>query len=133
MAEVRQLVPRAYVGDVAYAEVNSAWLPVYYTRFRTELSRLGIIHGGERFECNRSAELYTGVAQVLFFQEAFHSDTEARALAVGPFWHRPDGGTTTHAIVQVLTERGLIFIDSQNGAQLELSAQEIASAFLQVL
>jgi hypothetical protein len=131
--EVRLLIPRAYVGDESYAEVNSAWLPAYYSRFRTELSRLGIMRGTERFDCNRFAEMNTGMAQIMFFREVFHSGIAAQALAVGPFWYWPEGSQSIHAIVQIVTERGVIFLDPQTGVILELTPAEIASAFLQVI
>ncbi len=132
-ADVCQLVPRAIMGDEAYAEVNSQWLPGFYTRFRTELSRLGVVNWDRRFDCNRFAELYTGVAQIAFFREAFHSSIKAQALAVGPLWYRRDNDLGAHAIVQVLTERGIIYIDPQTGAQIQLTPQELASAYLQVI
>lgn len=131
-AEVRQLVPRVYVGDERYAEVNSRWLMGFYPHFRAELFRLGVVRWDTRFDCNRLAELYTGVAQVAYFNEAFHSGSSAQALAVGPFWYLKADGRG-HAIVQALTELGPIFIDPQTGKRIELTAKERASAFLQVI
>lgn len=132
-ADVRRLVPRVILGDESYAEVNSQWLPKFYPHFRAELFRLGIVRWDGNFDCNRFADLYTGVAQIVYFREAFHSSMGAQALALGPFWYRRDDGRGTHAIVQVLTEQGLIFIDPQTGIQIELTPTERASAFLQLI
>lgn len=120
-----------YFGDEAYAEVNSAWLKPFYARFRSELSRLGIVKWDERFDCNRFVELYTGLAQADFYRCNFHSDTKARALALGPYWYVRANGKGSHAVVQILTERGRIFVDPQTGAEVNLTPQETRVAYFQ--
>lgn len=130
-AEVRRQVPLVILGDDAYAEVNSAWLRTWYASFRAELFRMGVVKWDQRFDCNRFAEIYTGLAQVNFFRESFHSATPAKALAVGQFWYvREKGGA--HAIVQALTERGPVFIDPQTGEEMNLTPNERKSAYFQV-
>lgn len=132
-AEVRQMAPLAHVGDEAYAEVNSQGLDRVYTEFNAELFRLGVTKWNERFDCNRFAELYAGVAQTVFYRESMHQRTSAKALALGPFWYRPANGADAHAIVQILTEQGVIYIEPQTGARVQLTPAERASAFLQVM
>src|SRR5262245_11679639 len=75
IAEMRQHVPGsvAYFGDETYAEVNSEWLRAWQDDFRAELFRMDIPHWEARFDCNRFATLYTGLAQAEYFRKSFHS------------------------------------------------------------
>jgi hypothetical protein len=132
-AEVTTVVPRAYLGDQTYAEVNSEWLKEFYPQFRAELFRLGISKWENRYDCNRFAELYTAVAQATFYRQAFHSPIRAQSLALGTYWYIRRDGRGGHALVQVLTERGVIFIEPQTGELVNLTPAESASAYLQVI
>jgi hypothetical protein len=116
-ADMQRQTSTNYFGDEAYAEVNSAWLPKFNQEFRRELHRLGIVRWNDRFDCNRFAELFIALAQARFYRESFHSDTPARALAMGPYWYVREDGRGTHAVVQVLTERGRIFVGSADGGR----------------
>ena len=120
-----------YFGDEAYAEVNSAWLARFYDDFRSELFRLGVVGWNERFDCNRFTEFYIGLAQARFYRESFHSATKARALAIGPYWYLRENGHGSHAVIQVLTERGRIFIDPQTGDEVSLTPRETSLAYFQ--
>jgi hypothetical protein len=119
----------APAGDVGYAEVNSAWLAGYYDSFRNSLFREGVVKWDVRFDCNHFADTYAALAQLRFFVESFQSRTAAQTLAIGVVWYRPDKGGG-HAINCALTERGLIYIEPQTGAEVTLSESEIASRFL---
>lgn len=130
-ADMRRQTSTNYFGDELYAEVDSAWLRDFYGDFRRELHRLGIVRWNERFDCNRFTDLFIGLAQARFYRESFHSDTPARALAMGPYWYVRDDGRGTHAVVQVLTERGRIFIDPQSGEEVQLTRQENSLAYFQ--
>lgn len=127
--EVRARTASLAFGDNSYAEVNSAWLERFHTDFRTELFRQGIVRADERFDCNRYAEFFIGLAQVRFYREAFHSQLPAEALALAPYWYVRGDGRGSHAVVQALTERGRLFIDPQTGAEVYLTPQEHATAF----
>ncbi|HTL67264.1 MAG TPA: hypothetical protein VL200_06360 [Lacunisphaera sp.] len=131
-AEVGNLAPRAMLCEQYYAEVNSAWLDAWYQLFRRQLYDIGFVHWDERFDCNRFTDCYTNLAQAYFALENFQSRTPARALALGPFWYRPEHATSNHAIVQAITERGRIFIDPQTGQEMHLTAGEERSAFWQM-
>jgi hypothetical protein len=130
-ADMQRQTSTNYFGDEAYAEVNSAWLPKFNQEFRRELHRLGIVRWNDRFDCNRFAELFIALAQARFYRESFHSDTPARALAMGPYWYVREDGRGTHAVVQVLTERGRIFVDPQTGGEVQLTRSEAALAYFQ--
>lgn len=129
-AEVRAAVPLAFAGDTAYAEVRSAWLREYYSEFRAEVFRQGVTKWDERFDCNHFATYYVALAQTKFYLAAFHSPTPAQSLAVGTFWYQSPRGP--HAIVVALTERGAVYIEPQTGAELQLTPEQRASAWLRV-
>lgn len=129
--EVQSRAPGVVTGDLIYAEVNSVWLHRWYHTFRGELFRLGVTKWDERFDCDRFAGLYAGMAQACFYREMFHSRSRATALALGPYWYPRANGKGGHAIIQALTERGRIFIDPQTGAELNLSPSEQEHPFLQ--
>lgn len=131
-AEVRAVIPNAIIGDDRYAEVNSAWLPEWQRVFRAQLFKLGIVQWDERFDCNRIADFYSNLAQAFFSLEMFHSNTPAKALALGPFWYRRADGKGSHAVIQALTERGRVFIDPQTGQELDLQPVERQSAYVQM-
>lgn len=132
LAEVREMIPTMYFGDDSYAEVNSAWLKLWYGEYRAQLDRVGVVRWDVRFDCNRFVDFYSGLAQAYFYRQTFHSRTPARALALGPIWYVRDMGGGRHALIQALTERGRIFIDPQNGREIDLTPTEKASAYLQI-
>lgn len=131
--DIGRTLPMARLGDDVYAEVNSEWLKVFYRRYRSQLSRMGVVKWSERYDCRRFAGLFTELAQNQFFNEAFHSDTPAGTLALGPVWYRPGGSEIGHALVVAMTERGAIYLDPQSGREVNLTANERASIFFAVL
>jgi hypothetical protein len=48
-------------------------------------------------------------------------------------WYRQTNSQTGHAIVVALTERGAVYLDPQNGRELQLTPGERASIFFAVL
>lgn len=120
----------APLGDVSYSEVNSAWLASYYESFRASLFREGIVKWDARFDCNHFADCYAALAQLKFFTESFHARNAAQTLAVGVVWYRRDVDGGGHAINCALTEKGMVYIEPQTGAEVALSPTEIASRFL---
>jgi hypothetical protein len=132
-AAIAHSLPTAQFGDSLYAEVNSEWLKDFYRKYRSELSRLGVVKWSNRYDCRRFAGLFTELAQSQFFSQAFHSDTAAHTLALGPVWYRPENSQVGHAIIAAMTERGIIYLDPQNGQEVNLTKRERASIFLAVL
>ncbi|MDB6115934.1 MAG: hypothetical protein JWQ62_2879, partial [Lacunisphaera sp.] len=130
--ELRTEIPTAIIGDRCYAEVNSAWLPQWYRTFRAKLFKIGLARWDDRFDCNRIADFYSNLAQAYFALEMFYSKTPAQALAMGPFWYVRGDGKGCHAIVQVLTERGRVFIDPHTGEEMKLSPAERQSGYVQI-
>ncbi|MEY4941537.1 MAG: hypothetical protein RIQ93_3272, partial [Verrucomicrobiota bacterium] len=61
-AELGARTGAIYLSDETYAEVNSRWLKQYYTDFRRELNRQGVMRGGDRFDCVRFSDFYSGLA-----------------------------------------------------------------------
>lgn len=124
-------VPHAYLGDPAYAEVNSGWLPVFYEKYREELFRSGIMHWDARFTCKHFAGYYAAMAQADYYYATFHTYTAANSLAIGTFWYiRADG--RGHAIIVALTERGRLFIEPQTGKEVALTPTELSHSFLKI-
>lgn len=126
-------LPKAQFGDAVYAEVNSEWLKNFYQTYRAELSRMGVVKWSNRYDCRRFAGFFTELAQSQFFNEAFHSGTPAHTLALGPVWYLRADGKGGHAIIAALTERGIIYLDPQNGQEVQLTKSERASIYFAVL
>ena len=129
-AELRAAVPLAFAGDTAYAEVSSAWLRAYYDQFRAEIFRQGVTKWDQRFDCNHFATYYVALAQTKFYLANFQSRTPAQTLALGTYWYQSPRGP--HAVVVALTDRGTLFIEPQTGAELQLTPEQRASAWLRV-
>lgn len=120
-----------FKGDVAYATVRSTALPALYDNFRDVLSRQGLVKWDERYDCNHFAALYVALAQTQFAVAAWHSTTPAQTLALAEVWFVPGGaGAKGHAIVAAVTERGLLFIEPQTGAEIQLNERERRSIYL---
>lgn len=131
--DIRMELPAAYAGDTAYAQVNSATLPGYYSDFRQALFDEGVTKWDQRYDCNHFASYYVARAQAKFYLANFHSRSPAQTLALGVFWYNQGGiYGRGHAIVAAFTERGLIFIEPQTGQELHLSQAERQSAWLKV-
>ena len=131
-AAIVRTLPQANLGDVLYAEVNSEWLAKFYRTYRAELSRMGVVKWSDRYDCRRFAGFFTELAQNQFFNQAFQSSIPAHTLALGPVWYQKADGKG-HAIVVALTERGVIYLDPQNGQELNLTATERASIYFAVM
>lgn len=125
------LKPYHWSGDAEYAVVRSTALPSIYGDFRSTLSDLGLVKWDARFDCNRFATLYIGVAQARYAVAAWHSSTKAQALALAEVWYLQGGDATrAHAIVLAHTERGPVFVEPQTGRELTLTPAEQRSIFL---
>lgn len=117
--------------DETYAEVNADALPAYYDWFRSKLHGLGLVHGNPRADCDNFADLYAALLQLRLHLAQWETSglPRAEALAVARYWYRPKGGPVGHAINAVATQRGLLFIEPQTGATLNLSPDEVASRY----
>ena len=118
------------MADASYAVVNSAALPAYYAWFRDRLGDLGIVKWDSRFDCDNFARLYCDLMAARFYNAAFESGTvpKAESPAVACFWFT-SATAGPHAVVAIMTEQGLWFIEPQTGYRLDLSQNEIASHF----
>ncbi|WP_221031069.1 hypothetical protein [Actomonas aquatica] len=127
--EMRSIDGKMVLGDRSYAQVNSAWLADFNKRFRRELTRLGISETDRNFDSSRVADLYRVYAQAHYFKTSFHSEVDAEAIAIGSIWYVRETSGTQHALVQAITERGRIFIEPHTGEEIQLSANELRSAY----
>jgi hypothetical protein len=121
-----------FKGDTAYATVQSTALPALYENFRDVLGKQGLVKWDARFDCNHVAALYVALAQAKFTVAAWQSDTKAQTLALAEVWYVPatSDGKSGHAVVAALTERGLLFIEPQNGREIQLNAAERRTIYL---
>ncbi len=116
-----------WTGDESYAKVKSAALFELHERFTETTFKLGLPARWDRkFDCNRFAGLWIGVAQVRYAAEQWHSKTAPQALALAEVWYYPDYAPAGvgHAIVAAVTEVGLLFFEPQTGSIITLSAAE---------
>jgi len=62
-----------------------------------------------------------------------HADTPDRddGLAVGEMWYSPDRANPMngHAICPAITDKGLVFLEPQNGKLCDISADQLASLY----
>lgn len=130
--DLQRECPGLYFGDLVYSEVDSKWLPHWYDLYKRRLFEMGIVNWDVNFDCNRFADLYVSMAQACNSVRTFHSDAKT-SLAIGTVWYRREATGSLHAIVQVFTERGRLFVDPQTGAELSLSQSERFSIFLQTI
>jgi hypothetical protein len=128
-AQVQQILP-GFAGDTAYATVQSSGLPEIYQNFRAVLNQQGLVKWDERYDCNHFAALYVALAQSQYTVAAWHSNTKAQTLALAEVWYRPGAGAVGHAIVAAVTERGLLFLEPQNGQEISLTAAERRTIYL---
>ena len=102
-----------FVGDSRYAEVRFDSLPDLHENFLREWSRNGRVKWEGRADCNKIADLYVASNQWSFANKAFHSFTPAQSLAMAPVWFKSP--KRHHAVVEVHTDRGKVYIDPQLG------------------
>lgn len=129
-AQVRRIFPRAILGDASFAQVNRAWLPLYYQHYRQNLFNLGITQWDNRFDCTHFAAFYADLAQAIFYRDHFQDWTSAQTLAIGEIWYHPaweKDPRINHAIDAALTNEGAVFVEPQNGQSIILNAAELAS------
>lgn len=121
-----------FIGDESYARVRASAIPSMHEDFAATTHRQGLpARWDRRFDCNRFAALWIGLAQARYAVEQWHSKTAPQALALAEVWYRPDGATpgTGHAIVAAVTDAGPLFIEPQTGALVVLSAAEQHSIY----
>ena len=75
------LPPDAVLGDASYGVVREAWVPEFYARFRSDLSRT-LVGWDERFDCNRFAALFATKDRTIGL-ESFIENGPGKAKFVG--------------------------------------------------
>ncbi len=121
-----------WIGDDTYARVRAAAIPALHEDFAAAMHRQGLpARWDRRFDCNRFAALWIGLAHARYAVEQWHSSTAPQALALAEVWYRPGGAMAGvgHAVVAAVTDRGLLYIEPQTGAIIQLSAAEQASVY----
>lgn len=118
-----------FKGSGEYTIVNSKGLKENFDRMEKVMFFLGMVKYDKKFDCNFFASLYISVAQITYLVETWHFGSNADGLALAEIWYKPDNSKNRHAIVAVLTEIGLIFIEPQTGKRIFLTDTEKDSIF----
>lgn len=123
---IEQVAPFASVqiADRAYSLPSSEWFPKFNRWFRHQMAKLVGDRWNARFDCDDFARFFASFCQLANYQT--NEAKRAEGLAVGELFFRRDDGQG-HAINLALTEKGVQFIEPQNGEFLELSESEKTS------
>lgn len=131
--QIRVLFPVGtpiFTADLTYAVPTRAWLfSVFYPWFWQMRTALSLQAYARRNDCDNFARAVASAAQdcqALTPDAAPGAPSDADALAVGEFWYRRTAGDL-HAICFAVVEAGLVFFEPQNGNELTLTREEIAS------
>ncbi|OIR13529.1 hypothetical protein GALL_53460 [mine drainage metagenome] len=116
IAEVRQMIrAQTFVGDDAYAVLESGSLHELQHLFETELAREGV---STRRDSEAMTDAFVATAQMAFVVRNWSSRTQAKAVAVGEVWlQSPD--RHRRAVVVAITERGVIYWDPETACELK--------------
>ena len=116
IAEVRQMISaQTFVGDDAYAVLESGSLHELQHLFETELAKEGV---STRRDSEAMTDAFVATAQMAFVVRNWSSRTQAKAVAVGEVWlQSPD--RHRRAVVVAITERGVIYWDPETACELK--------------
>lgn len=127
--ELRSFLPFSapfYAADSSYAKPTLEWLLGDFWSWYWECRiRLGLLNWNRRNDCDNFARAYSQYAADC---HALTSGNDDEGLAVMEFWYKRDQGGK-HAIVAAVTDKGIVFIEPQNGKQITLTQQEIDSCY----
>lgn len=118
---------RINYGGTAYAVPTLAWLTgPFWGFFKSRLWSDALDAWEVRWECRDFARAYACYAQECNALSPGQPPAED-ALAVGEFWYHPTGSAQDHAINACITDRGLVFVDPQNGLTVNPTTNELNS------
>ena len=106
----------ATLADASYDAVDMNWLTTTFNSKFNEINAKTYSTKNE-YDCDDFARLYCSLAQVY----------SRNNIAIGEFWYKPTNSKQVHAIVIAYSEKGLHFIEPQNGWEIELSEEEVYS------
>ena len=112
------------MADQSYQIVQYDSLQFFYKQYERELFDKGVVNWRESFDCNRYSLYYHALAQITYFKQS--GGGRASSIAIGELYYVKKTGTG-HAINFALTERGVVFIEPQNGKIVRLNRAEIDS------
>lgn len=119
-------------GKFNYAEVNSEWLKWCYPKFKSKIGEgsFGVLNWDDKSQCTYFTTAFEEFAQRTYFAHAFHDFIKAPGIAVAAFWYNPAPTGDGHALILVFTENGRQFFEPQTGKFLQLTNEQIKSAYL---
>lgn len=126
-AMIAENLPNAeiFISDADYAKPTAAWITGdFYNYYLNWLEENGLSKWKETFDCDSFSSLFYAFAQ------ACHGNAgrKEQGIAVGEMFYKVDGGSG-HAINIAITEKGIIFIEPQNGQRVMLSVSEMTSCW----
>lgn len=114
------------LSDATYATPTLAYLTGPFFRFFwNQRTNAGLMKWERKNDCDNFARAY---AQCAADAHALTTAGTSEGLAVGEFDHHK-AGAGPHAIIVAFTDAGQVFIEPQNGKQITLTPDEIASCF----
>lgn len=110
-----------FVPDRSYSLASSHWFDAFNLWFRGKMFDFVGDSWDQRFDCDDFARFFAAFCQLANYRT--RHDSRAEGLAVGEVFFRKDNGGG-HAINVAMTEKGIQFIEPQNGDFIGLSQTE---------
>lgn len=113
-----------FISDATYAKPTTKWLTgKFYEYFLNWLWKNDLNKWQQKFDCDNFSCLYYAFAQACHTQ----SGRSEQGILVGEMFFMQKGGG--HAINLAITEKGVIFIEPQTGAEITLTKEEKSSCW----
>lgn len=109
------------LADRDYSLPSTQWVKVFNEWFRSKMFSFVGDKWDTRFDCDDFARFYACFCQLANYRS--RPKARAEGLAVGELFYRIDG-RGGHAINVAMTEKGIQFIEPQNGEFIQLSEIE---------
>lgn len=130
-------IPRGASLDSSYAVISDNWLTWALDSWKTELFNAGVNDWEERFDCNRFALDFIVWCNRRYYVDNFHSRVKAQAPAIFLFCYltRPElkEKSPAHALIAAITEKGVVYVDTQSKQRVKLTPEQIVSRFIPAL
>lgn len=123
-------------GKASYAVVNRDWVLWAYDDYRKWLGSgaYGVTKWDDRSQCTLFATAFEVYCQLAFFRQGFHSDIQAKGIAVGTVWYftftpMQQGMLEGHAVNQIITQNGMEYFEPQTGKFIQLTDGQRLSTY----
>jgi len=123
-----RLSGKIFIGDKTYSIPNKSWIKKeYYNIYKKFMQDNQLYQWKENNDCDQFASIYRILAQSLHAKQL---QSSAESITVGEMWYMKDG-YGGHAINLVVVDNfQVMFIEPQNGVQLNLTQEELNTCWL---